>query len=65
MRPIGTLNWKAALGGSVRARKALACGCGTELPVMERYVFTYGTGAQSTYLLGQCPRCHTIFWEEA
>jgi hypothetical protein len=32
---------------------------------MERYVFTYASGAQSMYLLGQCNRCGTIFWEEA
>jgi hypothetical protein len=58
---LNPLNWKAALGGG----RAITCSCGQELPLMERYVFTYGTGAQAVYLLGQCVRCHSIFWEEA
>jgi hypothetical protein len=60
---LNPLSWKAALGGT--PRREMDCSCGQDLPVMERYVFTYGTGAQALYLLGQCRRCHTIFWEEA
>lgn len=60
---LNPMTWKQALGGA-RPRKPLACSCGTELPVLERYLFTYGTGRQETYLLGQCNRCQSIFWEE-
>jgi hypothetical protein len=62
---LNPLNWKAALGGGVRTPREVSCGCGQDLPVMERYVFIYGTGAQAIYLLGQCRRCHTVFWEGA
>ncbi len=61
---LNPLKWKSALGGNAPARKPLGCSCGHDLPLMERYVFTYGTGAQEIYELGQCARCHTIFWEE-
>jgi hypothetical protein len=61
---LNPLNWKSALGGTP-SRKAHGCSCGQDLPMMERFVFTYATGAQAIYLLGQCRRCHTIFWEEA
>jgi hypothetical protein len=62
---LNPMTWKAALGGNVRTRRTLTCSCSQELPLMERYIFTYSTGAQSTYLLGQCRRCRTIFWEDA
>jgi hypothetical protein len=62
---LNPLSWKAALGGGGRTGREQTCSCGQELPVMERYVFTYGTGAQAIYLLGQCRRCHKIFWEDA
>ena len=62
---LNPLNWKAAHGGAVRTHREVGCSCGQDLPVMERYVFTYGTVAQAIYLLAQCSRCHTIFWDEA
>jgi hypothetical protein len=42
-----------------------ACRCGRHLPKVDRYTFTFLTGRESSYLLGQCPRCRTIYWEDA
>jgi hypothetical protein len=44
--------------------KDSACTCGEKLPTLEKYVFTLLHHGDVYYLLGQCPRCHTIFWEE-
>jgi hypothetical protein len=41
------------------------CSCRHKLPVLEKYTFTFLTGHEASYLLGQCPGCSTIFWEEA
>jgi hypothetical protein len=35
------------------------------LPEMANYIFTLDTGREIAYLLGQCSRCHAIYWEEA
>jgi hypothetical protein len=40
------------------------CVCGSRLPSLDRYTFTYLTGHEASYLLGQCKRCRTIYWEE-
>jgi hypothetical protein len=39
------------------------CACGQPLPRMERYQFAFPSGRRATYLLGQCSRCRTIYWE--
>jgi hypothetical protein len=39
------------------------CSCGQPLPVLEAYLFTVSTGEEYSYLLGQCSRCRTIFWD--
>ncbi len=41
------------------------CACGQPVPTLDRYTFTFKSERQALYLLGQCRRCHTIFWEEA
>jgi hypothetical protein len=41
------------------------CTCGAPLPLMERFTFTLRSGQKVDYLLGQCRRCRTIFWEQA
>jgi hypothetical protein len=41
------------------------CTCGQALPRVRRCLFSTSTGGSFTYLLGQCPRCQTIFWEDA
>lgn len=40
------------------------CTCGEPLPELRLAVFTFETGVQVSYLLGQCSRCRTIFWDE-
>ena len=40
------------------------CLCGLPLPVLENYAFTFAGGKVLNYGLGQCRKCHTIFWEE-
>jgi hypothetical protein len=49
------------LGGG----RSSSCTCGQPLPLMERYTFTFASGREASYLLGQCRRCRTIFWEDA
>ncbi len=44
--------------------KGPACVCGQALPGLDRCSFTLASGRQVDYLLGQCPRCRSIFWQE-
>ncbi len=39
------------------------CTCGEALPKLKRCVFLLNREKQGDYLLAQCPRCHTMFWE--
>jgi len=55
--------WKSILGIG-RQQRARSCVCGQPLPCLARYAFTYNTGSEESYLLGQCGRCRTVFWEE-
>jgi len=57
------LTWKVFFG--IGELKEMGCTCGRDLPRLEKYTFTLITAVEVHYLLGQCPRCHTIFWEEA
>src|SRR5262245_62148320 len=41
------------------------CTCGTKLPNLDMYTFTFSTGEEASYLLGQCRRCRTVYWEHA
>ena len=41
------------------------CSCGEGLPRLEKCVFLLRSGKELTYLLGQCPRCATMFWDNA
>ena len=47
-----------------KAMPARACFCGQHLPRLMAYTFTMSTGKELSYCLGQCIKCHTIFWEE-
>ena len=40
------------------------CCCGEPLPALRRFCLTFNTGLDAYYLLGQCPHCHTVFWDE-
>jgi hypothetical protein len=45
--------------------KARACTCGQPLPHLKEVGFTFLSKKAGDYLLGQCPRCRTMFWDEA
>jgi len=51
------------LWSSGRVKDAV-CTCGQQLPGLEKYVFTLLHHGDLYYLLGQCSRCNTVFWEE-
>ncbi len=57
------LNFWARLFAGGRAPET-TCPCGQPLPPLEPYAFMFASGKQLDYLLGQCRRCHTMFWEE-
>jgi hypothetical protein len=56
-------SWKQFFGG--RAPERNLCHCGQSLPVLEKCTFTFLSGRTADYLIGQCCRCRTIYWEEA
>jgi hypothetical protein len=56
----GLLEW--LLGRSRRSEKR--CPCGKRLPTLDRYTVTFSSGRKAIYFLGQCRRCHTIYWEK-
>jgi hypothetical protein len=41
------------------------CPCGQPAPAMQTYCCTFASGKESHYLLGQCRRCRTVFWDDA
>jgi hypothetical protein len=45
-------------------RAAAPCSCGTPLPDLESYTFTFVSGSQAKYYLGQCRHCRTIYWDQ-
>jgi hypothetical protein len=55
--------WKILWGASRPDGKV--CTCGQHLPRLEKYTFTLSTGHETSYFLGQCERCRSIFWEDA
>jgi hypothetical protein len=55
--------WRTLL--RLRMWSSSTCPCGQELPKLERYTFTFISGAEAHYLLGQCSRCHTVYWKQA
>jgi hypothetical protein len=48
-----------------RYLKGSHCTCGQQLPRVQRCLFSTSSGGSFTYLLGQCGKCRTIFWEDA
>ena len=60
---LGHEPFKSLLG--VQHHSDKPCVCGGRLPMLERCTFTFNTGRQVCYLMGQCRRCRTIFWDEA
>lgn len=41
------------------------CTCGRAFPELKKIIFTFNTGEVEAYFLGQCDRCHSVFWESA
>jgi hypothetical protein len=42
-----------------------SCTCGRILPELGIVAVTFADGDQATYVLGQCARCDTVFWDMA
>jgi hypothetical protein len=55
--------WNWLFGWS--RRKEHVCTCGQPLPDLKKYGFTFASQKVGDYLLGQCRRCRTMFWDEA
>jgi len=53
--------WRALLG--LGQFEGAGCTCGARLPLLEKCTFTFNTGQEVSYLIGQCPRCRTVFWD--
>jgi hypothetical protein len=51
--------WETGMDDKVR------CRCREKLPALAMYTFTFSTGKEVSYFLGQCRRCHAIYWEQA
>ncbi len=56
-------SWKLFQGG--REPPGNRSRCGQPLPELFRATFTFESGGTLSYTLGQCPRCRTVFWDEA
>jgi hypothetical protein len=54
------LRW---LFGGIK-RPVKTCTCGQPLPIMEVCICTFESRKEVHYLLGQCRRCRTMFWED-
>jgi hypothetical protein len=55
--------WRFLLGMTRASIKT--CFCSQPLPALEMCTFTLISGKEIPYLIGQCGRCHTIFWDES
>lgn len=44
--------------------KRVLCVCGDPLPGLEKVTFTFDTGASLSILVGQCPHCRAVYWDE-
>lgn len=62
-RPLD-VRWVNAGRGTRDAGRGAECHCGRRIPVLERVIFTFITGAEAAYWIGQCPGCLTIFWDD-
>jgi hypothetical protein len=39
------------------------CPCGRAFPRLKKATFLFDTGKTESYVLGQCPRCRTVVWD--
>ena len=56
------LGWKNVL--VLLATAPIPCSCGAALPLLNRYDFTFADGTIACYWIGQCRRCHAVYWEK-
>lgn len=56
-------SWKTVFGTTKPTR--LLCGCRQPLPPLEKCTFTFITGREVSYFIGQCKRCDRVYWDEA
>lgn len=54
--------WRIFLGMDADGQPR--CRCGEPLPALERYTFLLSNGNQFHYLLGQCSRCRSVYWDQ-
>jgi hypothetical protein len=55
--------WKTMFSATSKASR-LNCACGHALPILEKCTFTFITGREASYFIGQCKRCLRIYWDE-
>jgi hypothetical protein len=60
--PTPGAGWRRVLSG-LGWSEGGTCPCGQALPKMAGFVFTSITGEERFYLLGQCGKCHTVYWD--
>jgi len=63
-KTLGAQLWGLFFGARPSQPEEQTCSCSHPLPELEKYTFTTVSGKQLHYLLGQCRRCWTMFWEE-
>jgi hypothetical protein len=61
-RSFGIRLWRWLFG---KRNQKNTCSCGQPLPDLKEYGFTVLSKKVGDYLLGQCSRCRTVFWDEA
>jgi hypothetical protein len=57
-----SLLWEMLLGSGKQS--ARTCTCGEPLPELRLVEFRFDPGNVAAYLLGQCHRCRTVFWDD-
>jgi len=48
----------------VRWIKLPQCPCAKSPPRLQPFRFTYSSGQEVLYSVGQCPKCHTVYWQD-
>jgi hypothetical protein len=57
-----TQAWTEAIGFTRQGERR--CSCGQPLPALDRCTFILRSGTQFDYLVGQCSRCKTVYWQQ-
>jgi len=60
---LGLPIWKW-LFGQDNNNERHTCICGSPVPELKRYRFPFLAAQEDHYLLAQCRRCRTMFWDE-